>query len=99
MKLNKFIEKRSDYDYTESEKEIIVRLTPLRYKLLTKGVKKWNYNHKYPYGISPNGYAYRCGCEHDCCGCLVGESMAINFNKITESLYKITIQHSASFNY
>lgn len=23
-----------------------------------------------PYGFSPNGFRYRCGCEHDCCGCL-----------------------------
>ena len=99
MKLNKFIEKRSDYDYTESEKEIIVRLTPLRFILLTKGVKKWNYNHKYPYGISPNGYAYRCGCEHDCCGCLVGQNMSFHFNKIENDLYSIIIRYSVNYNY
>jgi len=99
MKLNKFIKKRSDYDYTESEKEIIVRLTPLRYKLLTKGVKKWNYNHKYPYGISPNGYAYNCGCEHDCCGCLCGESLNIEFNKIAMEWHYVKIIYSANYNY
>lgn len=99
MKLNKFIEKRGDYDGRIAEKEIIVRLTPLRYKLLTKSVKNWNYNHKYPYGISPNGYAYRCGCEHDCCGCLVGESVDVEFNQMVNDWYFVKLTYSASYNY
>jgi hypothetical protein len=49
---------------------------------------------QYPYGISPNGYAYNCGCEHDCCGCLSGERIKAEFTKD-----KIVITHSQSFNY
>jgi len=40
MKLNKFIEKKGDYVGRSTVTEIIVRLTLLRYKLLTKIVKK-----------------------------------------------------------
>jgi len=99
MKNEKFKNVDLDFDYRVSEMTMEGRLTPNRYKTLTKFVKKWNYNHKAPYGISENGYAYNCGCEHDCCGCLCGESMQITFDKINESLHKVIIRYSASFNY
>ena len=99
MNLNKFSEKSGDYDYVELTRNLVVRITPLRYKLITKSVRTWNFKHRYPYGISPNGYAYRCGCSHDCCGCLCREQMSVNFNCLGKDLYSVEINYYASYNY
>ena len=98
LNFRKFQEKDGDFDYRIAERVVVGRLTPLRYKVLTRMVRKFNSNAQYPYGISPNGYAYNCGCEHDCCGCLCGESINIDFAKAGGN-YIIKLTHSASFNY
>jgi len=84
----------SDYDYRVFQRIIEGRLTKRRYEILSKFIRQKNNSFKYPYGTSPNGYAYNCGCEHDCCGCLSGEHIKAEFTKD-----KIVITHSQSFNY
>ena len=98
-KMTKFISVHSDYDCRIAERIIQGRITPKRYKLLRKIIRTWNHNHNAPYGYSQNGYAYNCGCEHDCCGCLIGERMSLIFTSVTPTIKKVVIQHSASFNY
>jgi hypothetical protein len=100
MNTDKF-EYCSDYDSYgcyEAKRKIIGRLTPLRYEVLSKAVRRFNYRHDAPYGISPDGYAYRCGHEHDCCGCLISESMSVEFNTITDNLVEASFIHSKSYN-
>jgi hypothetical protein len=90
----------SDYDYQIEQRVITGRLTPKRYKCLTKYVRAFNRKVAFPYGISPNGYAYSCGCEHDCCGCLCSERMEIEFKKeFNSENFKVILTHSQSFNY
>ena len=50
---------------------LVGRFTPKRRAIAQAYIDGLNEDMKAPYGISPNGYAYRCGCERDCCGCLV----------------------------
>ena len=93
-----YIDDYTSYGCYESKREIIGRLTPLRYNILSKAVRKFNYCHDAPYGISPNGYAYRCGCEHDCCGCLISESMTIEFKTISDNIVQASFIHYKSYN-
>jgi len=69
-------------------------LTKKRYEIIRRYVKRHNREWHAPYGISPNGYAYRCGCEHDCCGCIIRNRMTIEVNS-----NKVIIFHSVSRNY
>ncbi len=69
-----------DYDFSVEQKVICGRMTIKRYEIIRNFVKKYNREWRYRYGISPNGYAYGCGCEHDCCGC-PSSSMNISFNQ------------------
>lgn len=84
----------SDYDYRVFQRIIEGNLTQKRIDIIQSFVEKANDYMQYPYGMSPNGYAYNCGCEHDCCGCLSGERIKAEFTKD-----KIVITHSQSFNY
>lgn len=99
MKTEKFKTQGSDFDQAVSERELVGALTKNRYKILMRIVKNYNHNNSTPYGISPNGYAYRCGCEHDCCGCLYSTKMSIDFNQQTYPLFKVTISVVSSYNY
>lgn len=69
-------------------------LTLKRYEIIRKYVKDHNRVWYAPYGISPNGYPYRCGCEHDCCGCIIRNRMSIEVNK-----KQLTLFLSVSRNY
>lgn len=64
---------------TVSLREFTGRLTPKRHKIISSYARKLT--NKAPYGYSTSGYAYRCGCEHDCCGCLTSEHGAVVFEK------------------
>lgn len=86
----------SDYDYRLLERTFVGRMTKKRYQLLRAYTRSTP--DRAPYGISPAGYAYTCGCEHDCCGHLVSESMALIIEP-EGNLFKITIKYLASFNY
>ena len=83
-----------DYDRMIAQREIVGRVTKSRDKSISEYVRRWNKKHEAPYGYSPNGYDYSCGCEHDCCGCLSGESLSMDVKP-----NKITITWVQSFNY
>jgi hypothetical protein len=53
------------------------RLTPRRVAIIEQRIAEVNEELSAPYGRSPNGYPYRCGCEHDCCGCLCGDRVEL----------------------
>lgn len=69
-----------DYDYNNSKTTIPLmsgRLTPRRVAIIEQRIAEVNEEISAPYGRSPNGYAYRCGCEHDCCGCLSSDRVEL----------------------
>lgn len=68
-----------DFDYRLAQRVISGRLTPKRAAVIKKYAAKYNQSHSAPYGVSPNGYPYSCGCEHDCCGCLCSDSMNVEY--------------------
>jgi len=88
-----------EMEYQRSQRIISGRLTPKRYKLISKAVRIWNNEHAAPYGRSQNGYAYRCGCEHDCCGCMTGESLDLDLITIGVNRVQIKITYTIGFNY
>lgn len=99
MNISKFKQAESDYDFSISERIISGRLTPLRYRILTRIVRKFNREHSAPYGVSPNGYAYNCGCERDCCGCMTSEKCNISFADNPDNTMRVKITYSVGFNY
>lgn len=101
MITNKFKAIDGDYDFSLFERVIQGRLTKSRFKIINKVVKKWNYNHEAPYGYSMNGYPYRCGCEHDCCGCLSSENISVELQSINKdkSEYRISLKLNRTYNY
>ena len=83
IKESKFSIVDSDFDSTRiSERVISGKITRARRKAIEHSVRTFNRKWEAPYGYSFNGYAYRCGCEHDCCGCLVGKGMTVEFRKL-----------------
>ena len=82
----------SDYDYQKYERNFSGRMTKARWKKLTRFARIFSNTHIY--GTSPNGYAYRCGHEHDCCGCLCGQSMNVDYKH-----NQVKIFLSLSYNY
>lgn len=94
MKHHKFeFSDSSDFDCRVEELVIKGKTTPLRTKLLESFTSRYNVENEAPYGLSPNGYAYTCGCLHDCCGCLIRTSMRLDEIKLG---YTLTI--STSYN-
>jgi HD superfamily phosphohydrolase YqeK len=81
MKEHKFKTEISDFDSCVSKRLITGKFTKKRRKLVQRAVRNFNRNWKAPYGFSPKGYAYTCGCVHDCCGCLIWKQMNIEFKK------------------
>jgi hypothetical protein len=69
-------------------------LTPRRIGVLKEFVSRHNEENRYPYGVSPNGYRYTCGCSHDCCGCLTSDTMSLHFTR-----NNVVVRREQSFNY
>lgn len=75
------------------------RITPKRAQVIKQ---YWsNRDITAPYGVSPNGYAYRCGCEHDCCGCLVGAYYKVVFQQsdFGSEEYDVFLEYRERYNY
>jgi hypothetical protein len=87
-----------DFDSRISEREISGKITRARRKAIEHSVRKFNRTWEAPYGYSHNGYAYRCGCEHDCCGCLVHKGMAVEFRKLGKNHIAVLSIHE-NYNY
>lgn len=85
-----------DGSYQQENRILIGRLTRRRYNLLRRIAR--NFIDRAPYGRSPAGYPYRCGHDHDCCGCIIG-----TFGGLTIQHYlggwKVTISKGQSRNY
>lgn len=66
---------KSDIDVAVFEYTITGRITEKRWEIVLKYTKQFNEDWATPYGESEDGYAYTCGCEHDCCGHLITKRM------------------------
>lgn len=82
IKEHKFKMEDGEFDYCIMQRTISGKFTKKRRKTIEKIVREFNRQWDAPYGISPNGYAYRCGCVHDCCGCLTDKGMGVEFQKL-----------------
>ena len=67
----------SDFDCRVEVKVLKGATTPLRTRMLKKYANRYNERNSAPYGVSPNGYPYTCGCSHDCCGCMIRTGMSV----------------------
>ena len=98
VKEHKFQMTEGEFDSYESQRTISGKMTKKRRKLIEHIVRSFNKENDAPYGYSRNGYAYRCGCLHDCCGCLVSKGMSLEFKNLgNHQIAVLTI--SASYNY
>lgn len=80
--MTKFNLIEGDMDYRTYEHVIDGRMTKLRYKILSRYARKKSWR------------GGGCGHEWDCCGCMIGEYMRLNY---IDGVWRITI--SQSFNY
>lgn len=71
VNLDRFKLLKSELDTVIELREVNGKVTRERYYLIKHIVRKFNNYNSAPYGVSPNGYRYTCGCIHDCCGCIV----------------------------
>ncbi len=67
----------SDFDKRVSVRTLTGNMTEERRERLDLIARLYTESHEAPYGVSPNGYAYTCGHEWDCCGCLVHDFMDV----------------------
>ena len=95
---NKFKQIDGDYDYSRTERVITGKITKARRKAIEHAVRVFNREWSAPYGISPNGYAYNCGCSHDCCGCLTRKWANATFENWGKNNSAI-IQINSRYNY
>ena len=84
----------SDFDTRISIRTLSGNLTEGRRNRIDKIARLYTESHSAPYGVSPNGYAYRCGCEHDCCGCLIHD-----FMEVEHLSDEVTIRIIQTYNY
>lgn len=77
------------------------RVTPARAGRIKQHFDRINADLSAPYGVSPNGYAYTCGCEHDCCGCLVRRRYKVLFQQTDfgSDEYDVHLEFKETFNY
>ena len=71
----------SDFDFRSYLREISGRITYKRYKILQRYARKKSWRNS-------------CGCEHDCCGCVFSEAMAI---EVTHTGFKIYFSQSLNY--
>lgn len=98
IKEHKFTLTDGEFDYAVAQRTISGKFTKKRRKAVEHIARQFNRKWDAPYGRSSNGYAYRCGCVHDCCGCLIGKGMSVEFNRIGNNHIAI-LSISESYNY
>ena len=84
----------SDFDCQVLERVFVGKCTPQRKAILNKVANQYNKDNESPYGISPNGHSYTCGCIHDCCGCLIRSFASV---EQTNNGYTLKIHNSYNF--
>jgi hypothetical protein len=72
------------------------RLDINRYSKLIRGVREYNDKLRFIHGRDRNGNPYRCGCMHDCCGCIVEARIYWKFMEETKTIKLIYIE---TYNY
>ena len=77
------------------------RITPARAQVIARHFDAINADLSAPYGVSPNGYAYTCGCEHDCCGCLVRQKYTVVFQQreFGSDQFEVHLEFKETYNY
>jgi hypothetical protein len=77
------VSNESEFDTRVSVRVLKGNMTQARRDTIEGIVQMFNerLDNVAPYGVSPNGYAYRCGHEWDCCGCLIGRGMSVEFSE------------------
>lgn len=98
VKEHKFQITNCNLGYYKSKRILSGKITKKRRKILEHIVRSFNKEYEAPYGYSRNGYAYRCGCIHDCCGCLVSKGMSVEFKNLGNNQMAI-LTISESYNY
>ena len=96
---NKWTYEDTDFDLMVITRELnfdYTRLNKVRYKRMMRLLRNANRDCRFRYGMSPNGYAYSCGCSHDCCGCISSSGYAIEFVKDSK---RIRLTYYQSYNY
>lgn len=91
------VEEACDFDrlvITRDLKFNYLELTPKRYAKLINGIREYNDQLRYIHGSDMNGNPYRCGCMHDCCGCISSARIVIEFIEKT-----IKLTYIETYNY
>lgn len=86
MHMNRFTEvfpHEDCFDTRYYERVFSGRLTKARYKSLARACRVYSRRPK-----------YRCGCEHDCCGCLCSQYMTFTYSR-----NQVVINFTQGFNY
>lgn len=94
VNLQRFVDATPDGDYPDSRtaaRVLIGRVTRRRYYALRRIARSLIIRHPY-------GEGYRCGHEHDCCGCLLGQYGGLHIQHYMGG-WKVTISFTQSFNY
>jgi hypothetical protein len=93
-------EVEGDFEVLTFTREINIdyrkRMNKSRYKRMMHLARYLNYHCEFRYGMSRNGYAYRCGCEHDCCGCISQSGYRLTF---LENPNRIQVVYFEAYNY
>lgn len=84
-----FLPFEGDNDRSTMKADFFGSMTKNVRKSLESYVRNFNRRWAYPYGVG-----HRCGCSHDCCGCLVSKRMSIQFKSDSASIFYTEI-----FNY
>lgn len=91
------VEEACDYDrlvMTRDLKFNYLELTTKRYAKLMNGIREHNERLRYIHGEDINGNPYRCGCMHDCCGCITRAKIEIEFiEKTIRLIYIVTYNY------
>jgi hypothetical protein len=99
FKTRKFKQVDTEYDdISVFERKLIGKITKQRRKTIEQVVRTFNKEWEAPYGYSRDGYRYRCGCEHDCCGCIVSKGMDWRYEKLG-GFHLVVLSISTRYNF
>lgn len=93
------VEEACDFDRLVMTRDLTFnykRLDINRYSKLMKMVTEYNRQLRYIHGSDMNGNPYRCGCMHDCCGCISSARLIMEFKEETKTIKLIYIE---TYNY
>lgn len=100
----KVVESDPDGSGLTTERVLIGRLTPARLQAILAVVEALD--NPAPYGVSANGYPFRCGHQWDCCGCLINARASVTIEVANgfkveegaEAIHAISVRVQRRFN-